>query len=141
MLHAPPIRAEEPERKRRDVIRPEETHGIPPGFHEESHPRWGWVITGGVMTLVGSAALAAGIAEISKEAPPREPGEIQDSESDPTAAILMILGGAHVAVGIPLLATGLMDSRTVYVRDQPSELAVSLRAGPNDVTTSLRLTF
>jgi hypothetical protein len=69
VLAASPALAEEPEEKpRRNVIRPEETNGLPPGFHEESRVRWGAIIGGGTVTLVGTAFVVAGIVEKAEEA-------------------------------------------------------------------------
>lgn len=134
VLAVPAARAEEPERKRRDIIRPEETHGIPPGFHEESRVRWAAIISGGLVTAVGTYLV---VAEPMWKVEPHT----KYNDGDSTFPMMMVLGVMHLAVGVPLLTYGLIDRREVYVRDQPTELDVSLRTGPNGVTTDLRMTF
>src|SRR5687767_7187898 len=92
VLAAPPLRAEEPERApERETNRPEETHGLPPGFHEESRVRWGAVIGGGVPTLAGALLLAGGIMANAEASPPVESGTSSpDNDIDSTATILMV---------------------------------------------------
>jgi hypothetical protein len=147
VLAASPARAEEPDQNpRRNVIHPEETHGIPPGFHEESRVRLGPAITGGVLTFVGSVFLTSGLVTMAEKRNQEESGTSSPPSDDIDgdalfAAWATIFGGLHLAVGIPLLTYGLLDPRTVYVRDQPSEVAVSLRAEPDQVTTSVRVAF
>jgi len=57
--------AEEPELKpaKRQIISPDETHGLPPGFHAETRPRYGPIIAGSVITVMGGVFLGAGLQQ------------------------------------------------------------------------------
>jgi hypothetical protein len=109
-------------RPKRHVISPEETHGMPPGFHLESRPRWGLIISGAALTAVGGLFLVEGIAQHNAEA--ERARNHPDADHGSTSSPLFLgYGGLHLAIGAPLLLLGLLSPREVYVRDRPSELA------------------
>jgi len=103
-----PARAEE---TRRTLILPSETHGIPPGFHTETRPRWGAIIGGGAVSLAGGLIVVEGYSQhlANRDNPNAMPGSGGEE--------LMGLGVAHLLVGVPLLLYGLLSPREVYVRD------------------------
>lgn len=120
-------------RERRDVIDADETHGMPPGFHEEDRPRYGMIIGGAVATAVGGGLFFTGYHQKATGTGGSGPGG--------GGELLMLNGGLALAVGIPMLAYGLLSPRKVYVRNEPSSVAFSLSVSPGDMGARLNIAF
>jgi hypothetical protein len=123
--------------KSRDVISADETTGAPPGFHAEKRPRYGVIISGAVATSVGAAMVLTGLEQRA------EMKTRQDSAADPGSGgeFFMIYGGLSMAVGVPLLAYGLLSPREVYVRDSSATVALGLSVDHRHLRGGLTLAF
>ncbi|HEY0467023.1 MAG TPA: hypothetical protein VGC79_22630 [Polyangiaceae bacterium] len=138
-LLATPAHAEPPnhQHKQRDEVSPDEIGSMPEGFHLETRPRYGVIIGGAITTGVGGMLLAAGLQQradcqnstSSVEGTPGSCGEL-----------FLIPGGLALAVGLPLLAYGLLSPREVYVRD-PAPLQLGFSADQRHVAAGLTYTF
>jgi hypothetical protein len=135
-----PARAEPPVAPlpRRNLISPDETGSMPRGFHAETRPRYGAIIGGAVTTGLGSLMLITGLEqrrELNADTSntPHDPGS--------GGEFFIISGGVALAVGLPLLAYGLLSPRDVYVRDVPSSVHLSFVVEPRRVGAGLTFAF
>jgi hypothetical protein len=139
LLCAATARAEAPSSraKSRDVISADETSGAPPGFHAEKRPRYGVIISGAVATSLGAAMVLTGLEQHA------EMEAKQSSTTNPGAGgeFFMIYGGLSMAVGLPLLAYGLLSPREVYVRDSSATIALGLSVDHRHLRGGLTLAF
>lgn len=135
ILGAPPAQAE-PSQLR--VIRPYEPASLPPrvlkaepgtspppGYHAEQHIRVGLTIAGAAASTVGILLIFEGMAIHDQSS--RVQSGVTNVDYSP---MFYVLGGLNLAVGIPLLAVGLLDRKDVYVRDQAAlRFAPQVRPG------------
>ena len=139
LLLATTARAEEVgHQKARDVIAVDETTGAPQGFHIEQRPRYGLIIGGAAAVANGGLMLLAGFeqrAQLKREA--STTAQVPGSGGE----VFMVLGGASLLVGVPLLAYGLLSHREVYVRDSAANLHLSLSVGGQHVAGGVAFSF
>lgn len=124
------------DREPRDVIGAEETRGIPPGFHAEERPRYGLIIGGGATVGVGGLMLITGLqqrAELQANKTQQAPGS--------GGEFFMLVGGATMCVGVPLLLYGLLSPRDVYVRDTVATLSLGVARTPGGAVGRLAFAF
>jgi hypothetical protein len=127
--HAEPVRGERP---RRQFIWPEETGSMPRGFHVETRPRCGPIIGGAITAGFGGLLLATGLqqrAEANASKVQQTPGT--------GGEFLIIPGVISLAVGLPVLAYGLLSRRAIYVRGAAPPLQVGFSLDPRSVAAGL----
>jgi hypothetical protein len=117
----------------RNVVPVEATHGPPPGFHYEERPRQGAIIAGGIVAGAGALLLLEGVRQ-------RATGE-GGSGPGGGGELLMLVGGAHLAVGIPLLAYGLLSPRAVYVRDAVAQVSLDFAGSARHLQAGVTIDF
>jgi hypothetical protein len=99
--------------------------GPPPGCHAERRYILGLIAPGSIITLFGGGFLAAGIeGNASKDEDLRRARDHGADARERAAAthefddLFITIGAVHVAVGIPLIALGLLVPHHVYVADE-----------------------
>jgi len=80
---------------------------IPTGYHVESHPRLGLLISGSILTGIGVLGIVAFDLQ----------GDVTSSDR---AAFDIVFGSLFLGPGLPLLIVGLASSRKDLVRDDVS---------------------
>jgi hypothetical protein len=111
----------------REVIFASETVGAPPGYHPDTQLRYGPLIGGAIATGLGMLMVGAGVADLQK--------------SDDSGPAFIMLGGAQMAVGVSLLAYGLLVPRDVYVRDPVPRATVGIAPTKQGLTLTLSAVF
>ena len=110
---------------------------VPPGYHLEERPRTGLIVTGAVLTLIGTSLLVGAVVDGGS----RRNGW---SSGDEGAAIF---GGLFDVIGIPMLIVGSTSHRLVLVPNAalaPTSAVPHLAEGvalPRATGASLSLSF
>jgi hypothetical protein len=121
------VKAQDPPR----VIPAEPGADAPPGYHHEDRPRLGPLIGGAVTTAFGGAFVIMGIQEHYRA------HGIDDMDY---STLFYVLGGAHLAAGVPLLVWGALSKKHVLVRNDARLMFVPL-AGSQGALASVRIPF
>lgn len=97
----------------------------------------GMTIAGIAATTVGALFVMEGMDQHERAQRVAANGFSNDRDFSP---IFYVMGGLHLAVGIPLLAVGLIDRKDVYVRDEVA-LAIAPQVGRGFAGGALRVAF
>jgi|SRR4051812_43939589 hypothetical protein len=107
--------------------------GTPAGYHPETRIRYGPLIGGGITTGIGGLMLVSGIDQRNHRSSHGEPGS--------GGEFLIIPGIVSLAVGVPLLAYGLLSRKDVYVRDSGSRVQVGFALDRQHAAVGLSYIF
>jgi len=100
--------------------------------------KMGLVIAGSITTAAGGLMIFTGYQQEQEDA--SNAPDTQQVDDMNMNSIWYIYGGIHLAVGIPLLAVGLLSEKDVYVRDEAS-LQVDPQLAPGFAGGRLRWAF
>jgi hypothetical protein len=99
---------------------------VPEGYHLEERPRTGLIVTGALLTGIGGVFVTGAVIDQGYN------GSWRDRDTGAA-----IVGGILLAIGLPLLITGVSTKRLVMVRN--AEITPTF--GPHTAGAALTLSF
>ncbi|MFZ5892394.1 MAG: hypothetical protein ACOY0T_15145 [Myxococcota bacterium] len=121
-----------------EVLPATRTGEPPEGYHREQRARTGLVIAGLVVAGAGAALFAGGL-DARAEASSGPPG-VEDSRGG-GPEMMMVVGIAMFATGIPLLVYGMASPRDVYVKNPARTISLAVSPTPTNLGARLGLQF
>lgn len=124
-----PVRADVPAKEKPYLIHEHETVGCPPGYHPETRPRYGPLVGGAITAGLGGLYVVGALSATGQEG------------AGTMRAYFGIIGGAHLAVGLPLILYSLLSPQEVYVSNPAPAFSASIVPDPAHPRFSVEATF